>query len=114
MKRFLLALVIAAVSMTAAPLDVQFSTFGTWPLCQAFPTYCVGPGQEMYILLVKASAVDVVAFRYTVRYLQAGETRIATGVFQRLDAPTGYAAQVIHVGKIDSLTNIEVEELVIR
>ena len=68
------------------------------------------------MVLAIASSPDVLAFRYSVRYLQDGVEKTASGVFERADADMGYSASVpIRLGKMGlPISGLEVSELVVR
>jgi len=104
--------ILFAASLSAAPSDVQFSTLGPWPLCPILPYFCIPNGQEAYVVLVKASAPEVMGFSFRVRYRQGGEMKETDLIeFDRADAATGYSnSEALLLGKIDELLGVEVTE----
>ena len=101
--------------MIAAPLDVQVSVLGTWPLCQVYPQFCVAPGDETYMLYVKASRPEVVGFLYHFEYVQDGVTKTHKGKLWRNDSATGYTnTHPIKLGRIDKLISVVADEVIVQ
>ena len=109
----LIALVLMSMGTCfAIPIDVQFSAFGTWPLCTIDAQFCVPDSAATYFLLVKPSGLDVLAFRYQIRYLRDGKECESAGYFIRQPEYEYTDSGIVVIGKVDSVLSMLVDEVV--
>jgi len=112
MKQLIIFVLLCLAPCSAAPLDVQFSAFGTWPLCTIDAQFCVPDSAATYFLLVKPSGLDVLAFRYQIRYLRDGKECESAGYFIRQFEYEYTDSGIVVTGKVDSVLSMLVDEVV--
>jgi len=105
-------ILLGSVFAGAAPLKVEMAAYGPWTLCSVDTRYCV-PGAESYMVTMKPSGVDVLAFRVRLRYVQRGVEKTWSGYVER--GPEEYTSIVdIKLGLIDYPLSVEADELVVK
>lgn len=122
MKKLLLSAPLAASSLAAQGV-VYVIPAGPWPLCENagvrpwLGVLCATftPGNEAYMLLIRASNTQTVAYRYTVTgTLPDGTPKTLTGTVARTDQPDTYATvSILSFGGVASNIQATVEELAV-